>query len=132
MFVRIVISPLFPFFQRTVQSLGLLRQAPSVEGPYSRQPFFVRFMHATETIETLVERLRKAGFYDESIALHDPGQIVSMRRLDDAHPDRQFHIRIFTDGEIRGHYEFTPEDHPIAHWNETLFTPSDQFMTWLQ
>jgi hypothetical protein len=27
----------------------------------------------------------------------------------------QYHIRVFEDGEIRGHFEYTPECYPILH-----------------
>ena len=27
-------------------------------------------------------------------------------------------MRVFSDGEIRGHYEFTPEAHPFSHFEE--------------
>jgi hypothetical protein len=27
----------------------------------------------------------------------------------------QYHLRVFKDGEVRGHYEYTPECHPIWH-----------------
>ena len=34
-------------------------------------------------------------------------------------PDWQYHIRIFCDGEVRGHYEMTPEDHSFTHMKST-------------
>ena len=39
---------------------------------------------------------------------------------------------MFKDGEIRGHYEETPEDHPIAHFEEKVFGPrTEKFKEWL-
>jgi hypothetical protein len=30
----------------------------------------------------------------------------------------QYHLRVYKDGEICGHFEFTPEAHPIEHMEE--------------
>jgi hypothetical protein len=130
--VGIFIEPIFPFLQKVVQSVGIMREAPTLEGAHRRQPYLIRMMRPDETTEILITRLESVGFSLHDIALNDPGQLVSMRRLDEKYPDRQFHIRIFNDGEIRGHYELTPEDHPMDHWNEKLFEPSPNFLTWLE
>jgi hypothetical protein len=29
--------------------------------------------------------------------------------------DWQYHLRIFHDREVRGHYEYTPESYPLRH-----------------
>jgi hypothetical protein len=72
------------------------------------------------TTKEVISHLKQNGFFFNRIAYPDPGQILSMRRLDDAHPCFQYHLRLFVDGELRGHYEYTPEDRPLAHMNEDV------------
>lgn len=126
------VRPVFPFLQKIIQSFGFLTKAVTVEGPYNRQPYLIRHTVAGETVEDIVATLRAAGFHDEPVALHEHGQEVSLRRLCDEVPTRQYHIRIFSDGEIRGHYECTPEDNPFGHWRENVFeNRKEKFLTWL-
>lgn len=33
----------------------------------------------------------------------------------------QYHIRLFEDREVRGHYEYSSEGNPFAHVNESTF-----------
>ena len=131
--VRLLVRPIFPFLQGLIQSLGFMREAITVEGPYHRQPYLIRMRTSEETTGALIERLMRAGFHSEEIALHEQGQVASLRRLCDTYPDRQFHIRLFSDGEIRGHYEYTPEDRPYSHWQETLFeNRNEEFLRFLR
>ena len=115
-----IIRPFFSPGQWLVQSLGFMREAKTVEGPYRRQPYLVTRFDQGQTSQAIA-RLLATGFRHEPIALNEYGQIASMRRLDEAQPDRQYHVRVFEDGEVRGHYELTPEDHPVGHWNERVF-----------
>ena len=50
------------------------------------------------------------------MAWADTGQVLSWRKLESF--DYQYHLRVFKDGEIRGHYEFTPESKPVEHFVE--------------
>ena len=66
------------------------------------------------------------------VAYFDPGQVLSMRRLDQEKPDRQYHLRIFNDGEVRGHYEYTPEDKPRKHLNNEIMERRErEFAPWI-
>jgi len=47
------------------------------------------------------------------IAWKDTDEVVSLRRTVGFH--YQYHVRIFKDGEVRCHYEFTPEYRPLQH-----------------
>ncbi len=114
------LRPVFPAVQWLVQSLGFMCEAKTVEGPHRRQPYRIGSCDPKDT-GAVVEAFRAAGFRNECIALNEIGQIASMRRIDRARPDQQYHVRVFSDGEVRGHYELTPEDHPIGHWNERVF-----------
>lgn len=129
---RIFIRPVFPFGQWLAVKLRIVTGPPVVEGPNKRQRYRVGFLKADVTAEMVREHLLRNGFFMNRVAYTDPGQILSMRRLDHEFPDRQYHIRIFNDGEVRGHYEYTPEDHPRKHLDETLFEARESdFKNWV-
>ena len=56
------------------------------------------------------------GFESYFLAWDDENQHCSLRFRESF--TRQYHLRIYNDGEIRGHYEYTPESYPIAHFKE--------------
>ena len=67
----------------------------------------------TEHIQALTAHLYTWGFEDMVFAWVDNGQITSLRKMDGLY--FQYHVRIFNDGEVRGHYEYTPEAAPLKH-----------------
>jgi hypothetical protein len=70
-----------------------------------------------KTLEGLKKHLHDEwGFGNHFIAWGDEGQVLSWRKIKDF--NHQYHLRVFSDGEIRGHFEYTPEGHPIAHFDE--------------
>ncbi len=83
----------------------------------TRQRFHIGWLSPETTLEAMKEHLsKKYGFGNHFIAWEDPGQILSWRKLDGF--EYQFHLRVFADGEIRGHYEKTPEASPLKHFFE--------------
>lgn len=66
--------------------------------------------------ENLTRLHDKWGFGNHFVAWQDNGQVLSWRKLKNF--DYQYHIRVFKDGEIRGHYEYTPESKPLDHFIE--------------
>lgn len=91
----------------------------------SRQKYLLGHISSNNNKETLTKLLLDQGFELDIIALRDPGQVLGMRKLDT--PLYQYHIRLFEDGEIRGHYEYSPEAKPIAHSFETGIEPRKDF-----
>lgn len=82
-----------------------------------RQKYHIGWLAPGKTLEGLKLHLHsKWGFGNHFIAWMDPGQVLSWRKLTDFQD--QYHLRVFSDGEIRGHFEFTPEAHPIEHFIE--------------
>lgn len=82
-----------------------------------RQKYHVGWLAPRKTLEGLKTHLHdKWGFGNHFIAWSDSGQVLSWRKLTDFQD--QYHLRVFSDGEIRGHFEFTPEAHPIEHFEE--------------
>lgn len=101
-----LIYPIFPYIQR---GLVFLHQN-------KRQRYHLGWLAEGRTLEELKHHLSAQGFGNHFIAWTDPGQVLSWRHLESFR--YQYHIRVFADGEIRGHYEFTPEAHPIRHFCE--------------
>lgn len=73
--------------------------------------------------------LEERGFEPAILAWYDPGESFSLRRRDGG--IFQHHIRLFADGEIRGHYEYAPEAHPWKHIFERRFEPDREFWSGL-
>lgn len=122
-FVRIFIRPVFPFCQWTVVRLRILT-------PPDRQEFLLGQLAVA--VEEAERFLRSLDFFPNRIAWNDPGQIISMRRLCEECSGYQYHIRIFEDGEVRGHYERTPEDAPLGHLKGHGFeNRAEIFYTWI-
>lgn len=121
-----VIRPFFPFLQWLGKKSGFFIGAKTLEDPHLRQPYRIGQIQKGVGLEEIQQHLARNGFFLERVAYPDPGQTLSMRRLSDEHPDRQYHLRVFSDGEVRGHYEYTPEDHPIQHLNEALFEKREE------
>jgi hypothetical protein len=66
--------------------------------------------------EAFLKFLESQGFGNHFIAWKDDGEIVSIRKL--VSFEQQYHIRLFEDGEVRGHFEYTPECYPFWHFKE--------------
>jgi hypothetical protein len=81
-----------------------------------RQNYVLGKIAPGKTAEEFLQYLETKDFFNHFIAWKDDEEIVSVRRLVDF--ERQYHLRIFDDGEVRGHYEYTPESHPRWHMNE--------------
>lgn len=134
LFFRIFVRPVFPFGQWLVIALGIAK-GPKNTGfnPREKQPYLLGRLKEGITPEAAKLHLLKQGFFSNRIAYFDPGQTHSMRRLDETLPDRQYHLRIFSDGEIRGHYEYTPEDKPWKHLRDEILEKREaDFAPWIK
>ncbi|OGI63438.1 hypothetical protein A2818_00740 [Candidatus Nomurabacteria bacterium RIFCSPHIGHO2_01_FULL_40_12] len=101
----------FPTFQKLFLRWGLIWH----EG--GRQRYHIGWLPPGKTLQGLKKHLHsKWGFGNHFIAWGDKDQVLSWRKLADF--EDQYHLRVFKDGEIRGHFEFTPEAHPIEHFEE--------------
>ena len=82
-----------------------------------RQKYHIGWLAPGKTLEGLKRHLHdKWGFGNHFIAWVDQDQVLSWRKLTDF--EDQYHLRVYKDGEICGHYEFTPEAHPLEHIEE--------------
>ncbi len=101
------LTPVFPAIQRLLLRLHIIRHK-------GRQPFLLGRLAPGKTVEGLKQYLStKWGFGNHFIAWQDTGQILSWRKR--VNFNEQYHLRVFNDGEVRGHFEETPEAHPIDH-----------------
>ena len=82
-----------------------------------RQPYHIGWLAPGKTLQELEKHLHDEwGFGNHFVAWKDNGQVLSWRKLESF--DDQYHIRVFKDGEIRGHHEYTPESRPFEHFGE--------------
>ncbi len=82
-----------------------------------RQKYHIGWLAPHKTLEGLKKHLHSEwGFGNHFVAWIDEDQVLSWRKLTDFQD--QYHLRIYKDGEICGHFEFTPEAHPIEHLEE--------------
>jgi hypothetical protein len=103
--------PIFPWIQNHFLKWHLVWHEKG------RQPYHLGWLAPGKTLKDLEKHLHeKWGFGNHFVAWTDNGQVLSWRKLESF--DYQYHLRVFKDGEIRGHYEYTPESKPVAHFTE--------------
>ncbi len=120
---RHIVQPVFPWTRDTLIKLHILHHA-------YRQNWHIGWITPGKSITEFTEYLKTKGFSNHFIAWIDPDEVVSLRIVDNF--NYQYHLRVFKDKEVRGHYEKTPEAHPIKHFNEDTFEPrTEQFKAWL-
>lgn len=100
------ITPVFPLFRNLSKLIGYQ--------PYpARQEYHLGYLAPGKTADGFRHFLMSYGFGENKIAWVDEGEILSLRLRDNFR--YQYHVRLFNDNEIRGHYELTPEYSPIGH-----------------
>ncbi len=110
-FWRIVYA-IFPTVRDLLLRLGIIWHSKD------RQPFPIGNLREDVIQKVFRERLVSFGFEKNILAWIDYGEVLSMRKADPIRPGYHYHIRLFVDGEVRGHYEKMPEWHPIDHFLE--------------
>jgi len=81
-----------------------------------KQKYSIGFLKKGVNLRKYLER---NGFENDDYAWIDNGEVLSMRKIDKLY--FQYHIRLFDDGELKGHYEYIPDGFPIKHWREVCF-----------
>jgi hypothetical protein len=95
----------------------VLLAAHLLHPPYKgRQDYMLGFLAPGKNMDDFLRHLEQQGFGNHFIAWDDDGQVASLRRLEGF--AWQYHLRIFKDREVRGHYELTPEAHPFRHYRK--------------
>lgn len=104
-----IIEPIFPYVRDGLLFCRIIWH-------YGRQRYHIGYLDKSKNVNDLVHHLRAHGFHKNKIAWKDDGEILGMRRLDGFH--FCYHVRLFVDGEIRGHYEYTVESSVSKHMRE--------------
>lgn len=102
-------TPYHPFFRDSFIKLGIVSHD-------IRQPFLLGKLAPDKKVDDFLKFLIDQGYGNHFIAWKDKGEIISLRYVKSF--AQQYHIRLFEDGEVRGHYEHTPECHPVWHMKE--------------
>jgi hypothetical protein len=111
-----VYTPFHPLVRDFSLRVGIVSAKAKVERWGHRQRFLIGIIAPGETIESVVKHLIGKGYYNHFVAWEDQGEVVSLRFTKNF--SHQYHLRLFEDGEVRGHYEYTPECYPWKHYYE--------------
>ncbi len=103
----------------------ILRVLESLRIHNERQPFLLGTLRTDRTSEELRRYLLSNGYEDAVLAWKDTDEIFSLRKVHDT--IFQYHIRLHSDGEVRGHYEYSSEGDPIKHIVGTGFRPEKDY-----
>ncbi len=90
-----------------------------------KQPWVLGCLKDGYSEKDLRELLIENGFEDAILTWKDPGEVLGMRKVDKK--VFQYHIRLFDNGEIRGHYEYSSEGHPWNHSIEKGMKPCREY-----
>ncbi len=114
-------TPLHPYVRDLSTAIGIVRHK-------GRQNFLIGKLDPTRSIKEFVTHLVAQGFANHFVAWKDTDELISLRRTEGF--KYQYHVRIFADGEVRCHYEYTPEYRPIQHLKQKGFqNRNDEFIT---
>ncbi|HEC93769.1 MAG TPA: hypothetical protein ENI56_00105 [Candidatus Kaiserbacteria bacterium] len=114
------ITPLYPYVRDIFTTLRII--------PHSgRQLFLLGYIATDISVENFIHELVKRGYGNHFIALRDSDELVGLRITDGF--KHQYHLRVFADGAVHGHYEYAPEAYPFFHLSEIGFEKrSDIFL----
>jgi hypothetical protein len=107
-------TPYHPYVRDAALRTGIVKHS-------GRQDFLIGHLAPGKKLEAFISFLVQKGFSNHFIAWHDEGEFLSLRYMENF--IYQYHLRVFHDGEVRGHYEYTPECYPIRHMREEGMEP---------
>lgn len=117
-FLWYVLRPLHPYARNVLAHVGYMRKYEKYR-PDGRQRFLLGTLAPGVTPRALIEHLVSKGYGRHMVALVDRGEVISLRHSPTF--KHQYHIRLFDDGEVRGHHEYSVEAHPFWHDKEIGF-----------
>jgi hypothetical protein len=102
-----------------------LRLLERIHIHYHRQDFLIGKIIDKDKIPELVNYLKEKNFEPAILAWKDPGEVIGLRKIDNK--KYQYHLRIFEDLELRGHYEFSSESNPWGHVTSKVFEERKEY-----
>ena len=108
-----IYSPL----RETILFLGLWKHS-------GRQEFHIGYIKNNLDLKFIINFLKNKGFEPSICSWKDDGEVLSLRKCKDKY---QYHLRLFSNGEIRGHYEYSPEGNPMGHLLGRCFEPWEKY-----
>lgn len=114
-----IFEPFFPTVRDAWVAMGLVSHNV-------RQPYLYGKLKSGLKTDDLKKHLMAAGFDHDYVAWIDPDEILNMRKQVDV--IYQYHIRLFNDGEVRGHHEYTAESHPFKHLYDVGLTDGATYL----
>ncbi|MFI5260688.1 MAG: hypothetical protein ACHQU0_02770 [Candidatus Paceibacteria bacterium] len=117
----IVYTHFYPAIRRVAYHLGIGEFFINYfeGGSKGRQNFLIGTLAPERSARDCAFFLVENGYGNHFVAWKDRGEIASLRKT--VGFEYQYHVRIFDDGEIRCHYEYTPECHPFLHMIQAKF-----------
>lgn len=114
-----LMRPVHPYFRDLLDLFGVIERRYAKFRQNGRQHYLIGHVAPQETVRSVTEFLVSQGFGNSFAALRDHGEVVSLRYTPTF--KHQYHVRIFEDGEVRAHFEYTVECHPLLHDREVGF-----------
>jgi len=99
----------FPRLRRIVLYYGILTHS-------GKQRFYICKLNK-KLLKKFADYLKKKGYEKDRYAWVDSGELFSLRKINKK--IYQYHIRIFKNREIHGHYEYAPDRRPLKHLEST-------------
>ena len=123
-FIWHLLTPIFPYIRDTLLFLHIIHHQSG------RQEFPLGYLAPGRKVKGLLAHLAAQGFGNHFIAWVDEDEVIGVRKF--LPPEFQYHLRIYKDGEIRGHFEVTPEAHIVDHFLGRDFEPRrEEFLKFL-
>lgn len=114
-----IVYTIYPPLLRILERLGFHK---------GRQKYSVGFLDKSKhNLDVFRQYLVGLGFEHAILAWQDSDEVLSMRKVDNH--KFQYHIRLYSDGEIRGHYEYSSEGNPLGHVLEQIFRDEQEFFS---
>ena len=73
------------------------------------------------TFRQFMQYLDALGFEKNPMAWNFNNEVLNVRKRFKS--GTQFHIRVFKDRTVNGHYEYSPEYAPVWHWYQRMLEP---------
>lgn len=106
----------WPPVLRTLEKIGVHKE---------RQDYLLGILNHNVSITEIHNYLLENGFEKAILSWKDPGEVLNLRKIEKR--VFQYHLRIFKDGEVRGHYEYSSEGKPFNHMSEKIFSPEQEY-----